>query len=331
MSAESAGSLVETAGRTLLERRLGTHITHMEVEPLATRSTHAIGRWHLRLSTGRRTTAICKQLLRQPGRDPGREVHVYRRLLTGGRFGAPLLYASRSDDRHGEHWLLMEDVGGWRLDWSDTSCWESAFEWLAVLHAEHHGRAARRGRIAWLGEHGEEFAVALAGDARANLERLGRPANVARFDRLASRWLTSTLAHLAVAPRTLVHGDASGHNLMVARREAGRIRPIDWEWAALAPAAWDVEKLLAGWGDDKPRLLSVYAEAFAHHAGVPLDRPAFELDLGHCTILRMLWYLRWWIDDCDDPAFVEAMLEKMAKTWQRLERDAGDRVACRDG
>ncbi|MGH3089711.1 MAG: phosphotransferase [Rubrobacteraceae bacterium] len=320
--------MTEAATKTpeeILERGLESHfgrpvrIVEAESEPLDSFSTQPISRLRVTLDDGKRLPVIFKRLEPKPEKHARGEVLTYRRLLSGRRFGAPELYASLRDEERNLYWLFLEDVGEWKLEWCETEVWPSAFRWMARMHAEYHGREKELRSLNCLDEHGSEFYRALAAAARRSLGEKGEPEARVRFDRLMERFLEFSVEYLAHQPRTLVHGDASCHNFIV--RPGPEIRPIDWEWAATGPAAWDVMKLLSGWGRKKPKLLAAYLEEFERHA--PLDRKGFERALEHCRIMHTLWYLRWWTKPCKDPEFVNRLLDKMESTWLRLE---GERV-----
>lgn len=282
-------------------------------------SSHPISRLRVTLDQGEQLAVIFKRLRPGPGKDVRRELLTYGRLLPGQRFGAPMLYASLCDETRDRYWLFLEDVGRWRLDWCDVEGWLAAARWLADVHATYDGRETELAALDCLGEHGAAFYWMLAETARESLSHRGESHALARFDGLMDRF-DSSVAYLCRQPRTLLHGDVSGHNVMI--QKDGRIRPIDWEWAAIGVAAWDVDKLLAGWGRKKRELLSAYLDAFRRRTAEPLDEGAFERTLAHCRILRTLWYLRWWIEPCGDPAFVTRLLDKMERTWAGLEAPA---------
>ena len=69
--------------------------------------THPIYRLHLTLDSGDRLAIIFKQLKPQQDEDVSREVLIYRRLLAGGRFDAPTVYASLCDAARGRYWLFV--------------------------------------------------------------------------------------------------------------------------------------------------------------------------------------------------------------------------------
>jgi Ser/Thr protein kinase RdoA (MazF antagonist) len=224
------------------------------------------------------------------------------------------MYASLRDEERNLHWLFLEDVGGWKLEWCETEEWPVAFRWMARMHAETSGMERELLHLGCLDEHGPDFHCDLMDSARRSLRKNGEPDALVRFDALVGRYFGGTVSHLARRPRTLVHGDASCHNLMV---EGGEIRPVDWEWAAVGHPAWDVAKLLSGWGSEREGLLEVYLGEFERYAA--LDREEFRVSLEHCRVLHAMWYLRWWIEACEDPAFVYRLLDKMERIWERAD------------
>lgn len=293
-------------------------ITALESRAMDTFSSHPIRRLSVRLEGGESLSVVFKRLRPAPGRDVRREVRIYERLLAGRRFGAPALWASRCDEGEGRFWLFLEDVGSWRLDWHGVGGWRRALRWLAGVHAECEHREDALAALGCLGEHGLPFYAGLAERARERLAAEGTPRAGARLAALAER-LPWCAAELAGQPRTLVHGDLSGHNLMLPPGDG--VRPLDWEWAAIGPAAWDVAKLVAGWGRRKPELVAEYLRE-RERLGAPVaDVPAFRRALVHGDVLRRLWYLRWWIPPCaEDPAFVDDQLARMERDWDRLAR-----------
>ena len=98
-------------------------IVALEGVPLERQSTYPIERLQATLESGEQLPVIFKRL--QAGEGPKgnrRELPVYQRLLAGGRFGAPVLYASVYDEAQGHYWLFLEDVGEEdlkRADWED--------------------------------------------------------------------------------------------------------------------------------------------------------------------------------------------------------------------
>jgi hypothetical protein len=287
-----------------------------------TLSTHPIYRLHLTLDRGERLAVIFKRLKPQPDEDPHREVLVYRRLLANGRFEAATVYASLCDEAQERYWLFLEDVGGLRLDWCDVDVWPAAFRWMARMHAEYYGREEELRALAYLGEHGPSFYRFLARAAREMLHWLDARRRLARFEHLMARWFDLSVEHLARQPQTLLHGDLGCHNLMV--QPGPKIRPIDWGYAAIGVAGWDIAKLIAGWGSEKPHFIGVYLDEFALHAPVLLDRRAFEHTLAHCQIMRTLQILYWWEGPYENLRFVDGVLEEMESACRYLDSEGSD-------
>lgn len=304
-----------------LSRHLGrrVRVTGLSGRSMGTFSSHPISRLAVTLDDGDELPVIFKRLKPHPDKDVRREVRLYQRVLAGGRFGAPMLYAALCDDVHLRYWLFLEDVGQQRLEWCPAEGWVPAFRWMAQMHADCLSRAQELSNAGCLDEHGPGFYGDLAVAARGSLVTCGESLAVARFDRIVGRWLSRSVACLEGQPRTLVHGDLSCHNVMVQRDS--RIRPIDWEWAAVGPAAWDVAKLLAGWGRRKRGFLAAYLDEFGRHAAAPPDRVAFTAAVAHARVLHKLWYLKWWTEPCRDPAFVDRLLDTMERTWRRLDNN----------
>jgi hypothetical protein len=143
-----SGGLREYLGRPV-------SIAAMDCEPLALRSTHPIDRLRVRLTSGEQLPVIFKQLRRaRLPRGGHREVLIYRRILAGGQFGAPGLYASIHDPGAHRYWLFLEDVGRTHIGKAGPPAWLAAARWLAALHAAYRGREAELRTVGCLGTHG---------------------------------------------------------------------------------------------------------------------------------------------------------------------------------
>jgi len=89
---------------------------------------------------------------------------------------------------------------------------------------------------------------------------------------------------LAALPQTVIHGEYYPHNIMF---QAGVVRPVDWETAAVAPGEIDLAALTDGWPPDVSRDL----EAEYQHARWPSGPPPeFERNLDRA---RAFLQLRW--------------------------------------
>jgi hypothetical protein len=311
-----AAGLSERRGRPV-------RIEAVAATPLATRSTHPIERLAVTLDTGERLPVVFKRLVWGPdNKHPWREPLVYRRLLAGGRFGAPELYASVYDEARLRYWLFLEDVGDWSLSHGPPGAWRAAVRWLAEMHGTYLGREAELRALGCLREQDSRYFTALAAAARRTLQRADDPAVLTRFDRLMADY-PALVADLARQPRTFVHGDIFVHNLMV-QAPPPRVRPIDWESAGVGPAAWDLARLLEGWGTDTPAFLAAYCAECARHAAGPWDERSFRGAFRLCDVLLVLLDIRLSGGPCLSAAAVESWLGQLELAWRGATGEGGD-------
>jgi serine/threonine protein kinase len=312
-----------------LEEGLSVHlgrkvrVAALEGGLLEAQSTHPIDRLRVTLTSGETVSVIFKRLVPRPRSKGGRrEVLIYRRLLAGQRFGAPALYGSVYDSGRDCYWLFLEDVGEESLGGGDREHWLAAARKLAEVHAAYHGREEELRAMACLQEHGPAYYHMLAGDARRHLRQAAGRRALARFDRLMARF-DAAVAFLVRQPRTLVHGDVFPDNFLF--QSGPRVRLIDWEEAAVGLGAWDLARLLDGWGSDKPTFVAAYLAEFARRSGGrkpperrPLDEQAFHRTFAHGKILNVLWHLGWDAEACSDAAFVNGLLDELEGGWRVL-------------
>ncbi len=317
MSRSAAGlrEVLEKGLQALREKPV--RIASLKREALETRSTHPISRLHVVLTSGERLAVIFKRPDQSAEWKGGpREVLIYQRLLAGQRFGAPELYASIYDEAQGRYELFLEDVGEQILSDGEWEDWLAAVRWLAAMHGTYWDAEEELRPLACLDEHGAEYYQHIAQVARRHLDQAGAGAALPRFDDLVGQF-QPVIAGLVRWPRTLVHGDIFPHNLI--RQPGPRIRPIDWEAAAIGLGVWDLARLLDGWGSDKPAFVSVYLVELARHTKVPFDRRDFDRVFRQCEFLNVLWHLGWEVDACRDAEFVEGSLEKMQAILKQLD------------
>ena len=288
-------------------------IVDVQVRPLAV-SSHPIARVTVTLASGESLPVIFKRL--HPGEQlygNEREVLIYRSVLKGGRFGAPALYASVYDAQQGRYELFLEDIGDSTLDDAGISSWIDAARWLAQMHATYLGREDELRALGCLMEHDAAYYERVIRAARRNLELAGAVAALPRFDDVIEQF-AGLIAHVVSQPRTLVHGDLFGDHVMV--QPGRRIRAMDWESAAIGLGAWDLARLLDGWGSKMAPVLSAYLEELEGSVGRDFDREAFERTFAYCKILNVLWHLRWSVDACRHIPFVESELDKLETLWE---------------
>jgi phosphotransferase family enzyme len=312
-----AGGLREYFGRSV--RIVGLHSRFLD----DTFSTHPISRLNLTLDSGEQLTVIFKQLQPRPDRDVRRRILIHRRLLADRRLDAPLVYASVCGEAQGRYWLFLEDVGELKLNWcDDMDAWFGAYRSLARMHATYYAQEEKLRALGCLGEHRPAFYRFFARNAHEVLQRYAGKHRLARFERLMMRWFDASVAYLARHPRTLVHGDSYCTNYMV--QPGPRIRPIDWDSAAIGVAGWDMAQLVAGWGPEKSQFIEAYLDEFAQYAAVPVDRRAFERTLAHCEIMRVLQVLYWWEGPYENLVFVDKLLDEVQVACHYLDSEASD-------
>jgi hypothetical protein len=297
-------------------------IERVESKP-AIASTHALDRLRVTLDSGEQLRVVFKRP--QPGEKlygNEREVLVYQELLGGRRFGAPELYASVYDPARDRYWLFIEDLGSWTLDLGDTEEWLAAAELLAEMHGTYLGREDDLRALGCLGEHDWEYYEWIGATARRTVERTSTLEALTRFDRLMERY-ESLVEYLLRRPRTLLHADIATHNILV---ESGpRIRPIDWESAAIGPPEYDLVRLLDGWEPSRTRarLVGAYFSALSRHSGGEGGRPSFERGMRCCEIVLLLRHLRWSFEPHYADTAVEDLLDEIEAAWGRLDAEGG--------
>ena len=330
MQQESGGDL--RFFTDVLEEGLREHygrsveIVDVQVRPLAT-SSHPIERLTVTLASGERIPVIFKRP--QPGEKlygNEREVLIYRSLLKGGRFGAPVLYASVYDSHRGAYGLFLEDLGNTTLDAGGMRSWTAAVRWLGEVHAAYLGREDELRALGCLMEHDAGYYAMVKHTARSNLELASAGDAIGRFDDLM-RPFDALVAYLTRQPRTLVHGDMFADNIII--QPGRRIRAVDWESAAIGLGAWDLARLLDGWGSRGEPLRSAYLAELEQR--VPgFARLEFDRVFADCKILNVLWHLRWSVDACQDAPFVESELDELEALWKDWseERAMAEGLGC---
>jgi hypothetical protein len=293
-------------------------IVALKSRPMAMRSTHAIDRLQVTLDSGERLPIIFKRLQRVTAWKGQRsEVLIYQRLLAGGRFGAPALYGSVRDEAEGRYWLFLEDVGDRTLKHANIRGWQAAVRSFAAMHGTYLGREDELRGLACLGEHGQSYYLLLAERARENLRAAGARLALKRFSTVVERF-SSAISDLTAQPRTLVHGDVFPKNIAV--QPGRRIRPFDWEDAAIGLPVWDLVRLLDGWGTDKPAFAALYLDELERRSTIQIDREAAGHAFALCEVLNILWHFGWSVEPWRDRSKVAGLLDKLDYYWERSRR-----------
>jgi hypothetical protein len=250
-----------------------------------------------------------------------RELDMYRSLLSRERFGTLDLYAFRWEPEHGRHWLFLEDAGRAPLNGShDLADWVNAARWAARFHAATRNLPTARTRFLprWTRAHYQRCAD--------RVEGLLPTVDVAdrRVLRGGLRALTARLDWFAALPRSVIHGQFFGKNIMLRpRRSRPRIAVIDWETAALGPPTFDLASITGGgWSDDEQRAMRrAYVEQYQAETGNVVDWDAFGRELHAVAIYQTLEWLVWWAPHRSVPR----RLKRFRRFIRELEAQLEDR------
>ena len=232
--------------------------------------------------------------------EPRREIEMYREILTRERLGTAAYYGAvvRPDD--GLFWLFLEKIQGVRLSLAtDRSAWRQAARWLARFHCRFSGRCDELLRSAPLLQHDAAFYRLWAGRVErfqsGRLDRFDWASLVETHDRAVDR--------LCRLPPTLIHGEFYPSNILVETGpEGGRIRPVDWEMAAVGPGLIDLAALTSGGWADRER-----TDMAAAYHDTMLDEgrpgPSFDDLLGALDDCRLHLAFQWlgWAHDWSPP------------------------------
>lgn len=277
-----------------LQRTLCEHVSSFQAQ-------------HLRLSldTGESVAVFFKDLnpdhqiknaRKVRGGDLGPSLHelrVYQQILSQSELDTPRLYAVRWEPDSGVYWIFLEDVGKSRLrDCRNYKRWVSAARWAARFHAAT--RNLPQSQTSFLpvydAEHYRSCADRVGGILTA-LNGADRTLLSQALEHYVSRidWFASL-------PRTVIHGQFFGKNIMLRVRSRDRpIAVIDWETAALGPGGFDLVSISSGWTDDQRQAMwRAYFEEYQARTGLWRGWEDFCAELREVEIYQALERLGWW-------------------------------------
>lgn len=263
---------------------------------------------HLRVSfdTGECVSVFFKDLnpdhqietarkVRAGGLDPSyHELCVYQQILSRVDLGTPQLYAARWEPHSGIYWIFLEDVGTSRLrDSRNYARWVPAARWAARFHAATRNLPQLQTSFlpVWDLAHYHRCA-----------ERVRRilPELNAQDQALTSQALEqygSRIGWFAALPKTVIHGQFFGKNIMLRARRGDRmLAVIDWETAALGPGGFDLVSVSSGrWTDEQRQSMwRAYFDEFKHCAGSSQSWESFCKELRELEMYQALEWLGWW-------------------------------------
>jgi hypothetical protein len=297
----------------ILARAVGGPIVGLIRRPMPYRSSFSLEDLEMVFEDGTTVQVVFKDLspggLLAEGRrakpdflyDPCREIEAYRTILPEVA-DAPACFGASIDARDARWWLFVERVHGVPLtEVGDRASWREAARWLARMHRRFEGHAYRLRRAAPLILHDAAYYRRWLGRSRSVLDR-ARPhlstQTRARFDRLAAGY-ERLVARLTDLPMTFLHGEFFPSNVLVEGVGAAtRIRPVDWEMAAIGPGTIDLAALVGGeWSEaERSSMALAYREEIAGPRPLSGEEAFLEtLDLSrlHLAIQRLGWSMDW--------------------------------------
>jgi hypothetical protein len=298
MSADSAAQFPEDVRRRQVESLLGGRAAAVRVAPGAYRSSCAVHDVEVTFADGTLRHFVLKDLGRdallpearrvKPAflLDPVREVEVYRRVLARFGVAAPALAGAVAEEASQTYLLLLESVAGvplWQVGEADV--WHAAARWLAAMHAGLAPAAPSLAGPARLLRYDAAYFGRWVERARPALRAPPGGAGVMRtYERVIPR-----LLGLA---RTFIHGEFHPSNVLVEAGEPARIRPVDWEVAALGPGLMDLADLTAGkWtAAERDAMERAYRQELEARGVATGD---FARDLDHCRLHKAVQWLAW--------------------------------------
>lgn len=226
----------------------------------------------------------------------GYEANVYRYVLAD-EYPTPRFYGSYADPLTGLTWLCLEYLGeGWQLDLGP----ETAVVDAARMIGDLHRRAADdtdAPSLSVLYRHDRRYFRAHLQQARSLADRWGE--RVPAFSHLVDRF-GRELDVLVSAPKTVVHGEFTPHNVVWADE---RPHAVDWEEAAIGAGEIDLACLTDEWEEE---LVEQATSAYLRSRW-PAGPPHDFLRALHAA--RLYWLVRW-LGDPEEAGTEEAGTEE---------------------
>ena len=223
--------------------------------------------------------------------DPRREIEVYRNVLRPFDLGAPAMLGALADEPLRRYVLLLEKVTGvplWQV--GEPEVWCAAARWLAAMHVRLQPAAPDLLAPARLLPYDDVYYARWRARAEAILPGRHKPTETRRL----IVTYAAVVPRLLGLPRTFIHGEFHASNVIVETgASAARIRPVDWEMAAFAPALMDLADLTAGrWtASQRETFASDYRNAAVSRGFAPGAHFEYELDC--CRLHRAIQWLCW--------------------------------------
>jgi len=168
------------------------------------------------------------------------EADVYERVLSPLKVSVPALRGIYRSESRKETWLVLEYLSGAMKLHKTPEFMTAAASWIGRFHALSQ-RHLSGIDYSFLPRYSRAYYRGWSNRARRYTNRAG----------LGGRWLDDVMSRyeddidvLLTGPEAVIHGEFYPANVLVRRR---RIRPVDWETAAVACCEIDIASLTEGW------------------------------------------------------------------------------------
>jgi aminoglycoside phosphotransferase (APT) family kinase protein len=209
------------------------------------------------------------------------EADIYRDVLAGSSCGTPDYYGSWSEPAHGDSYLAVAYIDGWRLSRSEPAWLVEAARRLSRVHRDLTAAALRHPAVR---QYDQAFYASCSHRALAALRKAGvgegwRESLFRTFDH-------QMIPSLLASDRSFVHGEPYPQNVIVS---AGQVWVVDWQSAAIGSGAIDLACLTSGrWPVE---LIAESERAYATERWGTGSAPAsFSAEL---LAARIYWSMRW--------------------------------------
>jgi hypothetical protein len=307
-------------------------IVRLECRPYAERTSFHLADLEIELEDGSVLRLLLKDLglknLQETARrvkpgflyDPLREIRTYQEILARDHLDTAHFYGAVVRPDEDLYWLLLEKIPGVRLSSTGgESAWLLAARWLARLHLRFRGESETLNRSAPLLRYDAAF-------YRLWLDRVEKFQSVG-LGRAVWESMVETygraVERLVRLPSTLIHGEFHASNILVQEaREGCRIRPVDWEMAAVGPGLVDLAALTSGaWAErERMEMAAAYHDALLCEGwhGSPFEDLLLALD--DCQLHLAIRWLGWAPDWSPPPENAHDWLGEVIALAEKLRR-----------
>jgi Ser/Thr protein kinase RdoA (MazF antagonist) len=305
--------LHDALSAAMKERLDGRRITHVRRKACSFYSSYPLEELELELDDGSCIETVWKDLSPRTRLkaargvkprfvyDPQREIAVYRHVLNALNLGTAEFHGASLDQSRRRYWLFLENVRGRHLwQFGEFDVWLEAARWIARMHVRGMP-IVRDWRGARLMRYDVKFYRRWALRARQHMRRSPAfsPEQIDAVERISASY-APVAQRLAAYQPTFIHGEFYPSNILIDDAQPPvRVRPVDWEMAAVAPGCLDLAALSAGW-DESRRNEFVDAYRGAMREAAPTRAPSIEevteqLEYGrlHLAMQWLGWSRRW--------------------------------------